>query len=464
MADLALSLAITAAACAIGLIVHRIRNDRFPAWAVWMTTAFCAIGWLSMLLTDWPLETLDGFWSRHSVLASTISSMLLVGVVFLVYERSEKHRQSQLEDGISGAGAGGIVDHLVDVEVALALLSAPVSPAEYAPDHWATWDSPNKPLKWLREGRTEMLGTHDASAAAPLDPRRLRVTPDMVPNPWGCELIDQSIRRLLAAMRDWSSLIGSSTKGTLVLLALSQLRTDLMRLHEKYRRASDPEIARNVFELRAQLRVLAIYCEDWSGAPHPRAEVLPDARSLVPTPPGARRMFDNSDRSLRHDLANRADQMGFTGPLCSVDQVRTFVRVAHAGQIDKLGRTYLQHHLEPVAAKLAERGDQAEMAGLLHDVLEDTWVTADDLRGMGIPDEVITAVEAVSRRAGESYDDLIARAAADTLGIWVKLADNEVNLESNAQLAHLDPATADRLRNKYEAARRTLLAAARSHR
>lgn len=141
-------------------------------------------------------------------------------------------------------------------------------------------------------------------------------------------------------------------------------------------------------------------------------------------------------------------------------QVRQFVRRAHDGQTDTLGRDCFRDHLEPVAAELAAYGADAEMAGLLHDVLEDTAVTADQLRGLGIPEQVVRAVEAVTRRPGEQYADAIARAAADPLGRVVKLADNTVNLRSNAALAEVDPVAARRLRAKYETAREQLLQAA----
>jgi len=143
----------------------------------------------------------------------------------------------------------------------------------------------------------------------------------------------------------------------------------------------------------------------------------------------------------------------------TVQQVREFVRRAHAGQTDKLGRDYVRDHLEPVAAELAAHGADAEMAGLLHDVLEDTAVTADRLRGLGVPEQVVRAVEAVTRRPGEDYSESIARAAADPLGRLVKLADNTVNLRSNAALAEVDPDAARRLRIKYQAAREQLLQA-----
>ncbi len=143
----------------------------------------------------------------------------------------------------------------------------------------------------------------------------------------------------------------------------------------------------------------------------------------------------------------------------TLDEVRALARQAHAGQADKLGRDYYSAHLEPIAAALAEYGQLAEMAGLLHDILEDTAVTSDELLERGVPAEVVRAVESVSKRSGETYDDLIDRAAADPLGRLVKLADNAHNLASNDDLARRDPEAATRLRSKYERARQVLLAA-----
>jgi (p)ppGpp synthase/HD superfamily hydrolase len=140
------------------------------------------------------------------------------------------------------------------------------------------------------------------------------------------------------------------------------------------------------------------------------------------------------------------------------DDAAEFARRAHAGQVDAQGRDYFEHHLLPIAALLRPFGDDAATAGLLHDVLEDTEATADDLRALGLPDAVVTAVESVTRRDGEPYEDLIERASAHPLGRLVKLADNWHNLSSNAELARHDPEKAARLRERYVAARRRLTA------
>ncbi|MEV1013852.1 HD domain-containing protein [Micromonospora sp. NPDC049801] len=129
---------------------------------------------------------------------------------------------------------------------------------------------------------------------------------------------------------------------------------------------------------------------------------------------------------------------------------------AHTGQVDKAGRPYIEHP-RAVAAMLAEHGDNAVMAGLLHDVVEDTPITLNDLRAAGYPDEVVSAVDAVSRREGETYMDMIRRASAHPLGRLVKLADNRHN-SSEERLAHLDPENAEFLRRRYAKARAVLLA------
>jgi hypothetical protein len=140
-----------------------------------------------------------------------------------------------------------------------------------------------------------------------------------------------------------------------------------------------------------------------------------------------------------------------------MDQVRDLAKTAHAGQVDKQGRDYFSAHLVPIAASLAKFGQHAEMAGYLHDVLEDTAVSPQELHATGVHPQVIRAVRSVSKREGESYEQLIRRAALDPIGRLVKLADNAHNLAGLDDLARIDPDMADRLRDKYTAARELLL-------
>ena len=149
--------------------------------------------------------------------------------------------------------------------------------------------------------------------------------------------------------------------------------------------------------------------------------------------------------------------------LNTIAEVEAFVKQAHAGHTDQLGRDYFERHLRPIADKLIDHSREAEMAGLLHDVLEDTDVTAEQLRELGVPEIVVTAVESVTKRDDEPYEQLIERSAAHPLGCVVKLADNALNLESNPALAAVNPEKAARLATKYTTARTVLLEAQAAH-
>jgi (p)ppGpp synthase/HD superfamily hydrolase len=129
---------------------------------------------------------------------------------------------------------------------------------------------------------------------------------------------------------------------------------------------------------------------------------------------------------------------------------------AHRGQSDKAGAPYIGHPLR-VARRVADRGGAVEhqAAALLHDVLEDTTVTVDELRREGLPEPVIRAVIALTKHDGESYEQAVQRAAADPIARVVKRCDVEDNADPD-RLALLDAATRQRLEAKYTAARAML--------
>ena len=155
--------------------------------------------------------------------AGTVQSVLLFGVGLLSYEAGQLRAQERLDESVTAAGLGGIVDHLVDAEVGLAFLSSPEPPDA----HGWTW-APGKPLEWLRQGR-ERLHRHAADRTG--DPRTWPATlPETTDPEWRKELIDQCIRRLLVALRNWTPLIATSRNGTRVLVAIAELRKDLVEL------------------------------------------------------------------------------------------------------------------------------------------------------------------------------------------------------------------------------------------
>ncbi len=118
---------------------------------------------------------------------------------------------------------------------------------------------------------------------------------------------------------------------------------------------------------------------------------------------------------------------------------------AHDGQVDKSGRPYIGHPLRVMASVT---GEHAQMAAVLHDVIEDTPVTASDLLAQGCPAVVVDAVVALSHLPGEPQEDYLRRVSADPLALTVKRADIADNL-SPARLARLDAETQERLKIKY---------------
>lgn len=135
-----------------------------------------------------------------------------------------------------------------------------------------------------------------------------------------------------------------------------------------------------------------------------------------------------------------------------VDVARSIATRAHEHQVDKSGQPYIGH-----PARVAERvrgDDAAEVVAWLHDVVEDTEVTLEDLREH-FPEVVIAAVEAMSKRPGEPFDDYYSRVMANSVARAVKLADIADNTDPQ-RLAQVDGPTRTRLATKYALARRIL--------
>jgi (p)ppGpp synthase/HD superfamily hydrolase len=99
---------------------------------------------------------------------------------------------------------------------------------------------------------------------------------------------------------------------------------------------------------------------------------------------------------------------------------------AHRGQQDKNGQPYILHPLR-VMFRL---GTELEMmAGVLHDVIEDTPHTPEALRKLGYSEELLQALDGVTKREGESYEEFVLRSKSHPVSRRVKLADLEDNMD-----------------------------------
>jgi (p)ppGpp synthase/HD superfamily hydrolase len=120
---------------------------------------------------------------------------------------------------------------------------------------------------------------------------------------------------------------------------------------------------------------------------------------------------------------------------------------AHQGQTDKGGKPYIFHPLQVMSR--VESIDE-KIVAVLHDVLEDTEVTAEQLRTVGFGVHIIEAVKGLTRSKGEEYSDFISRAKSNPLSRVVKVADIQENMNLD-RIPH--PTQEDRARvEKYKRA------------
>src|SRR5690349_3034085 len=124
---------------------------------------------------------------------------------------------------------------------------------------------------------------------------------------------------------------------------------------------------------------------------------------------------------------------------------------AHRGQRDKSGEPYILH---PLRVMFRCTGEIERIVAVLHDVIEDTGRTADDLRRLGYSQEILDALDCVTKREGETYEQFVRRAAPNPVARRVKLADLEDNMDLR-RVKGLEDRDMDRLR-RYVAAWRVL--------
>jgi len=143
-----------------------------------------------------------------------------------------------------------------------------------------------------------------------------------------------------------------------------------------------------------------------------------------------------------------------------IDTSRALATAAHTGQVDKTGHPYITHPTrvaERTAILFPEAPAGVIAAALLHDVLEDTSTTAAGLADAGIPQSVIDAVDAVTKRDGEAVEQYFEWVRSNPWAVMVKTADIADNTDP-VRVDELDAETRERLRAKYVRARALLTA------
>lgn len=137
--------------------------------------------------------------------------------------------------------------------------------------------------------------------------------------------------------------------------------------------------------------------------------------------------------------------------MSTLDKAIEIAARAHAGQREKGGQPYVFH---PLRVMMRVQSNEGRIVAALHDVVEDTDVTIEDLRKAGFSERVLAAVDRLTKRPGEEWETYLARVKQSKLAIEVKLSD----LWDNADPKRLTgiPATARERLGKYRAGWRYL--------
>lgn len=138
--------------------------------------------------------------------------------------------------------------------------------------------------------------------------------------------------------------------------------------------------------------------------------------------------------------------------LCNKTHLALAMKVcanAHLNQADKAGNPYIMHPLQ-VAGKGKDIDEM--VLGLLHDVVEDTEVTLDDIKAMGFPEGIVEALDAISKRPKEVREVYLYRVSSNELATNVKYNDFESNTDPH-RLSLLSDEKAEWLKNQYHYAR-----------
>lgn len=101
---------------------------------------------------------------------------------------------------------------------------------------------------------------------------------------------------------------------------------------------------------------------------------------------------------------------------------------AHKGQKDRGGNDYFNH---PLYVSNNVNTEAEKIVALLHDVIEDTNITLEYLEQQGFSEDILFAIDCITKRNDELYDDYLKRVSNSMLATAVKLVDMEHNSDIN---------------------------------
>ena len=99
---------------------------------------------------------------------------------------------------------------------------------------------------------------------------------------------------------------------------------------------------------------------------------------------------------------------------------------AHENQVDKAGKPYIEHPLRVMKQMMS---DAARIVAVLHDVIEDSDYSLDDLIAAGFSEEIVSAIVVLTKKKEVSYKNYLRAIKTNPIAVAVKLADLRDNMD-----------------------------------
>lgn len=112
--------------------------------------------------------------------------------------------------------------------------------------------------------------------------------------------------------------------------------------------------------------------------------------------------------------------------MSTIDKALKIAIEAHFEEKDRYGAPFILH---PLRMMMRVEGDEEKIVCALHDVVEKTSTSLADLKREGFSKEILEAVDCLTKRENESYEDYIERVAPNEIARTVKLVDLEDNMD-----------------------------------
>jgi len=131
------------------------------------------------------------------------------------------------------------------------------------------------------------------------------------------------------------------------------------------------------------------------------------------------------------------------------NKILAIAEEAHKGQVDLAGEDYMEH-IKRVARNFNPNNNYPHwVTAVLHDTLEDSDTTAEDLKKLGITRTVIRALVALTRNENETYNEYINRVIENEMATRVKLRDLEDNMNVS-RLPYISTSTINRIKKYHK--------------